>query len=309
MYPKWQQFVRAVTGFLFLAVAILPATRATAQDLGGLIERLGVEEMARDYLRPGIDAVGYSINSGYSHTARIDSVFHVWIGAKLITTYIPDADRSFIAKLPPELTELGYPGSFSTATIVGGEGTTITSDQPSQPPIAFPGGTGLSAFVIAMPQIAIGPLLGTDIILRGLPPSRFDDKIGEISFYGGGLKHEITHYLDVPFDLAVLVGYQHFSIGDVVDGNSLAGLLQASVAFSDVTLFGGVGYESYDIAVSYTSEATSQLPATAITLDFQRRNLRFAAGGALSLFSLIDLTAEYSFGVQNNLTLGIGFTI
>lgn len=308
MHPKRQQYVRAVTGLLFLAAAFLPGTGATAQDLGGLIERLGVKEMARDYLRPGIDAVGYSINSGYSHTARVDSCFHVWIGAKLITTYIPETDRSFVAKLPAELTGLGYPGSFSTATIVGGEGTTITSDDPAQPPIAFPGGTGLSAFVIAMPQVSVGPLLGTDIILRGLPPSRFDDKIGEFSFYGGGLKHEITHYLDVPFDLAVLAGYQQFRIGDVVEGSSLAGLVQASVAFSGVTLFGGVGYESYDIAVSYTSEATAQLPATAITIDFQRRNLRFAMGGALSLFSLLDLTAEYSFGVQNNLTLGFGFT-
>ena len=308
MKPKRQQFVRAVTGLL-LAASFFPATQATAQDLGGLIERLGVKEMARDYLRPGVDAVGYSINSGYSHTARVDSVFHLWIGAKFITTYIPETDRSFVAKLPAELAGLGYPATFETATIVGGEGTTIISNDAAQPPIAFPGGTGLSAFVTAMPQISFGPLLGTDIILRGLPPSRFDDKIGEFSFYGGGLKHEITHYLEVPFDLALLAGYQQFHIGDVVDGSSLAGLLQASVSFGGVTLFGGFGYESYDITVSYTSEPTPQLPATAIMLDFQRRNLRFAAGGALSLFSLVDLTAEYSFGIQNNLTLGFGLTL
>lgn len=309
MKPKRQLFVRAVTAVFLLTIVILAGARTQAQDLGGLIEQLGVKEMARDYLRPGVDAVGYSINSGYSHTADVDSVFHVWIGAKLITTYIPSADRSFTAVLPPELVALGYPGSFETATVVGGEGATISSDLSSQEPITFPGGTGLSTFMTAMPQVSFGPLLGTEVILRGLPPSRFDDKVGKFSFYGGGLKHEITHYLDVPFDLAVLAGYQTFTIGDIVDGSSLAGMLQASVRFSGVTLFGGAGYESYDIAVSYTSAATAQLPATAITLDFQRRNLRFAAGGALTLFDFIDLTAEYSFGIQNNLTLGFGLIL
>jgi hypothetical protein len=307
MYPKRLMFVRAVAGFLLAAAGMFMVAPAQAQDLNDLIERLGVKEMARDYLRPGVDAVGYSINSGYSHTAKVDSAFHVWIGAKLITTYIPDADRSFVAKLPAELTGLGYPGSFETATVVGGEGATITSSDPSQPPIDFPDGTGLSAFITAMPQVSFGPVLGTDIILRGLPPSRFDDKVGEFSFYGGGIKHELTHYFDVPFALAVVAGYQMFSIGDVVDGSSVAGLVQGSVAFGGVTLFGGLGYEAYDIDVSYTP-TDQTITGGPITLNFHRRNLRFTFGGALSLFSLLDITAEYSFGVQNNLTLGFGLT-
>jgi hypothetical protein len=309
MNPKRQMFVRAVAGLLVASAGIFLPVPAQAQNLNDLIERLGVKELARDYLRPGVDAVGYSINSGYSHTARVDSGFHLWIGAKIITTYIPETDRTFVAKLPPDLVALGYPASFETATVVGGSGATITSTDPSAPAIEFPGGTGLSSFVTAMPQVSFGPLLGTDIILRGLPPSRFDDKVGEFSFYGGGIKHELTHYLDVPFDLAIVAGYQMFSIGEVVDGSSVAGILQASMAFGGVTAFGGLGYEAYDIDVSYTSVATVELPATNIALNFQRRNLRFTFGGALSLFSLIDITAEYSFGVQDNLTIGIGLTI
>lgn len=309
MNPKRQMFVRAVAGLLVASAGIFLPAHSQAQNLNDLIEQLGVKELARDYLRPGVDAVGYSINSGYSHTAHVDSGFHVWIGAKLITTYIPETDRTFIARLPAALVGQGYPESFETATVVGGPGTVVTSTDPSRPGIAFPGGTGLSSFVTAMPQISFGPLLGTDIILRGLPPSRFDDKVGEFSFYGGGIKHEITHYLDVPFDLAVVAGYQMFSIGDVVDGSSVAGMLQASMAFGGVTAFGGAGYEAYDIDVSYTSVATAELPAANITLNFQRRNLRFAVGGALSLLSLIDITAEYSFGIQDNLTIGIGLTI
>ncbi|MDX9758170.1 MAG: hypothetical protein RBU27_03325 [Bacteroidota bacterium] len=309
MNPKRLTFVRAVAGILLASAALFPPAPAQAQNFNDLIEQLGVKELARDYLRPGVDAVGYSINSGYSHTARVDTGFHVWIGAKLISTYIPDADRSFVAMLPELMVSQGYPQSVQTATVVGGEGATIRSDDPSTyPDITLPDGTGLSTFVTAMPQISFGPLLGTDIILRGLPPSSFDDKIGKFSFYGAGIKHELTHYLDVPFDLAVVAGYQTFTIGDVVDGNSLAGLLQASVFFNGVTVFGGLGYESYTIDVSYISEDPKGDPV-AIDLDFHRRNLRFAFGGAVSLLGLLDLTAEYSFGIQDNLTLGIGLNI
>ncbi|MFZ1731844.1 MAG: DUF6588 family protein [Bacteroidota bacterium] len=300
----------AAAGIIAILFCLSLPSRAQSQDLGGLLEQLGVRELARDYLRPGVDAVGYSINSGYSHTANVDTSFHVWIGAKIISTYIPEADRYFTAKLPSVLVSQGYPGEFQTATVVGAAGTTITSSDPANPPISFPDGTGLNSFLTAIPQISFGPIVGTDIILRGLPPSSFDDKVGKFSFYGAGLKHELTHYLDVPFDLALVAGYQKFTIGDVVDGSSLAGMLQVSKEFGGLTFFGGVGYESYTIDVSYTyvpNDATLQ--SEAVSLQFARRNLRFSVGSALSLFSLFDITAEYSFGIQDNLTIGLGLTI
>jgi hypothetical protein len=310
MRHRKNTIVCTFAGFVAVMLYVFLPASARSQDLGGLIEQLGVKEMARDYLRPGVDAVGYSINSGLSHSANVDSGFHIWIGAKLILTYIPESDRTFTAKLPAELIDRGYsPAQFQTATVVGGDGTTITSTDPNYPAIAFPRGTGLNAFFTAMPQVTFGPIIGTEVILRGLPPSRFDDKLGEFSFYGVGLKHELTHYLDVPFDLAILAAMQKFEIGDIVDGSSFAGMAQASVAFGGLTVFGGVGYETYAIDVSYTSEPTAAIPSQTITLDFQRRNLRFAFGGALSLLGLLDLTAEYSFGVQDNLTVGVGLTL
>lgn len=310
MTRKRPQCICIAATVIGVLLGIVFPTPAQGQNFDELIEQLGVQEMARDYLRPGIDAVGYSINSGYSHTARVDTGFHVWIGAKLISTYIPDAHRIFTAKLPAELVSQGYPDEFRTATVVGDEGRTITSDNPDLPPIVFPDGTGLRAFVMVIPQLSIGSVLGTDIILRGLPPSSFDGKVGEFSFYGGGLKHELTHYLDIPFDVAVVAGYQQFHIGSIVDGNSLAGMLQVSRDFSSITLFGGVGYESYTINVSYITEDGGTVPAgERITLDFERRNLRFALGGALSVLSMFDITVEYSFGIQDNLSLGLGLTI
>jgi hypothetical protein len=310
MHGKSRSLIYVVPGILAVVFYFSLPSAAQAQDFEGLIEQLGVQELARDYLRPGVDAVGYSINSGFSHTANVDTLFHVWIGAKIISTFIPELDRTFTAKLPALLVEQGYPVEFQTATVVGGEGATISSQNSSNPPITFPDGTGLNSFLIAMPQISFGPIVGTDIILRGLPPSSFDDKVGKFSFYGAGLKHEMTHYLDVPFDLALVAGYQQFTIGDVVDGNSLAGMLQAGKEFGGLTFFGGIGYESYNIDMTYTSaDGVQGLPSQTISLNFHRRNLRFTVGSALSLFSLMDITAEYSFGIQDNLVIGLGLTI
>ncbi|MBN1448319.1 MAG: hypothetical protein JXA28_10350 [Bacteroidetes bacterium] len=310
MLTRFLRILRVVAGFLII-IGMTGTPRAQAQSLGDLIEQLGIQQLARDYLRPGVDAVGYTLNSAYAHTARVDTGFHVWVGAKAIATSIPEDDRTFVAKLPPELTALGYPSQVTTATVAGGDGAVIRSlTDPSQPEIALPNGTGLDNTLLFMPQISIGSLLGTELILRGLPPVTFDPEVGKISFYGAGLKHELTHYFDSPIQLAIVAGMQQFEITDVVTGTGYAALLLGSVEMQMLTVFGGLGYEAYSIEVSYTAVPPPALGQTAenITLEFRRRNLRFSVGGALSLLSLLDLTAEYSFGEQDNIAVGVGLT-
>ncbi|MFA6235151.1 MAG: DUF6588 family protein, partial [Bacteroidota bacterium] len=99
------KLIYAAAGIIAILFCLSFPSPARAQDLGGLLKQLGVHELARDYLRPGVDAVGYSINSGYSHTANVDTVFHVWAGVKIISTFIPESDRTFTAKLPAILVE------------------------------------------------------------------------------------------------------------------------------------------------------------------------------------------------------------
>ena len=294
---------------LTAAFAFLTPQPLRAQSFPDLIQQLGIEQLARDYLRPGVDAIGYTINSGYAHTARVDTAFHLWFGMKGITTYIPSDRRQFTAPLPGALTAAGYPATVSTASIVGGAGTVLRSSDPSQPDIVLPDGADLSRTYLILPQLHVGPILGTDIILRGLPPVTYDTDVGKVSFYGAALKHELTHYFESPVQVALLAGYQHFDMTDAVAGNSMSGLLLLSRDFGALTAFGGIGYESYDITVSYTyrPEDPTASPED-ITLDFLRRNLRLSFGGSLTLLSFLDLTAEYSIGELDNLTLGIGFS-
>ncbi|MCB2203921.1 hypothetical protein KQI65_04175 [bacterium] len=304
--------MNTVAAALFLTAAFLFPSAVTlrAQSLSDLVEQLGVEELARDYLRPGVDAIGYTINSGYAHTARVDTAFHIWAGAKAIFTFIPEQQQTFVGVLPEALVSAGYPDHVTTATVVGNKGAVLQSNQSSAPDIVLPDGTGLRQTALLLPQVSFGPVLGTDIILRGLPPATFDTEIGKVSFYGAALKHELTHWYDSPVQVAVLAGYQQFEIGDAVQGNSLNGMLLVSRDFAAITLFAGLGYEAYaiDVSYTYTPVQTGQQPED-ITLEFRRRNLRFSFGGAITLLPLLDITAGYSLGEMDNLSIGIGLSL
>lgn len=301
---------RVPTALLFaLLLASFPQHTAFSQSVNDLLRQLGIQELARDYLRPGVDAVGYSINSGLSHRARVDSGFGLWVGSRFIITYIPEADRTFSAALPAALVEQGYPERVTSATIVGGAGTVLRSTQQQRPDIVLPGGADLSSTFLLVPQVHVGAVLGTELIFRGLPPVTYDTDIGKVSFWGVGIKHAPTYFADLPFDLAFVAAWQRFELGDLINGASLAGMAQASVDAGSITLFGGIGYEAYAIDVSYAyNDATGTLPPTSINLEFRRRNLRFSAGASLSILNFIDIAADYSFGEQDNLTIGAGFT-
>ncbi|MDH7514906.1 MAG: hypothetical protein QHI48_03380 [Bacteroidota bacterium] len=304
-----------------LAVLLLTAgnARLSAQSLPDLIENLGVKELARDYLRPAADAVGYSLNSGFFHSGRIEPKFHVWVGVKNVWIFIPTKDRTFIAKLPQTLTDLGYPAQVETATIAGEKGTVVHSYKTDPygnpyPDFALPDGVKMENTFLVLPQISIGQIAATELLVRGIPPVTFEPGIGKIWCLGAGLRHSPTQYIELPFDLAFMAVAQRFEIGSIIDAVNLNANVHAGIPLGILEVFGGVGYESYSLTVSYKYSPTStDLPEVlreprSVELDFDRMNYRFTTGVRLIL-PLIDLTAEYSFGIQDNLTLGAGIRL
>ena len=225
-----------------------------------------------------------------------------------MATFIPDQDREYTAKLPDYLVAAGYPAELTTATIVGGNGALLQSSNTGEPDIQLPGGTGMQRSYMLMPQVSIGPLLGTDIILRGLPAVTFHTDMGDVFFYGAALKHEITHFFEFPVDIAVVAGFQRFGLTDYIKGSSMNGMLLVGEDYGIVSFFGGIGYESYNIEVGYNPVDGTYHPE-AISLEFKRRNLRFTAGGAVRILPPLSLTGEYSFGEMNNLTVGLGISL
>ncbi len=165
-----------------------------------------------------------------------------------------------------------------TATVFGGAGSgfTIPKDYirqnvsgmdsatlarlPSQ--LALTPGTNQDMVVAAVPQITIGSLFSTEMLVRYIPPVVFDENIGKFSFLGIALKHAFTNWMDDPWcDAAVQVGFQHSTITNEV-GITKAKLeaatdlfavnVHASKRFAWIEPYVGFSFETLSSEGSYT---------------------------------------------------------
>ena len=304
--------VRAAAAAVLLIC--VSAFQGRAQGLELSLKNLGASELAYGFLRPGADALGFAINSGLSRTALVEEGFHITFGVRGIWTLIPQGDRTYTATLPKELVLRGYPSQFTTATVVGDRGATIASQDVALPPITMPHGVNTGSLSIMIPNVTIGAVAGTELILRGLPNLKIDDAIGKVSFIGAGLKNNFTSYTRKPFiDLAVMGMYQYMNVDGEFSEQSFSFNLQASKKLSIFTPFAMIGYEGYSIDVAYDYVSPVVVPPGVniddrVELSFRGRNLRMTVGGSVQLLRVLSLMADYSFGVQDNAVVGLDFT-
>ncbi len=137
-------------------------------------------------------------------------------------------------------------------------------------PDAFtlPPGSDLSTLFAAVPQLEIGSLYGTELLLRFIPPVNMGETVGDFAFWGIGLKHNVSQYFNRSekpegrvFDLALQVVYQGTSLENKV-GVTGADLkanatmwdlnIHASKSFIDIVdLYTGFSVEFIDISTEY----------------------------------------------------------
>jgi uncharacterized protein DUF6588 len=319
VFPK---MLNSGSKFGFLAaitLLLLLPTGMRSQNISDLIKDLGIDQVAAGYLKPAADAVGYSFNSGLYHTAEVEQGLHLWVGVRGVWTFVPSEEMTFKAVLPPELAALGYPADITTATVFGDKGALITSSDPQNPEIQLPDGINQKSTYFILPHVTVGSFAGLELMLRGIPPVTFDKEIGKVSFFGAGLKFSPTSLVSAEssiFHVAFMVAAQQFNTGDYLVVTNYNANVHGSVDLGPVTLFSGLGYESYNIDVSYTYSppvGSSNLPIEldepqSIELAFLRRNLRYTIGANVTLIPLVNFTADYSFGVQDNFSFGAGIT-
>jgi len=127
----------------------------------------------------------------------------------------------------------------------------------------LPQGGDLSTLTLGVPQFEIGSFMGTELLLRFIPPINWGETIGDFAFWGVGIKHSISQYFpDRWFDLAVQGVYQGTYLKNVVgvtnaeiiaNGNIWSANIQASKEFEGIIdLYGGFSYDLININSSYT---------------------------------------------------------
>ncbi len=127
----------------------------------------------------------------------------------------------------------------------------------------LPSGANISRIIAGIPQLEFGSLYGTELLLRFIPPIDLGKDIGKFAFWGIGIRHCLSQYIDKPlFDFAIQLGYQGTRLTNIVgvtnaELSANANFFNANFNISKkvtkgIELFSGFSYETLSINADYT---------------------------------------------------------
>ena len=297
-----RQVIRSGRGVVIAASLVVLAGSARSQsDLETALKQYSADDVA-GYIKPMADLFGANMNAGFFHSASIPTAgFTFSLDLIGMGAVVGDDQKSYDAKTPPGFT----PGTFKTSTIFGGTGTTVLDANNSS--LTYRGSDGIinaSLFPLAVPQIRAG-FLGTEVALRFIPSPSIS-AFPKTTLFGIGARHNIGQYIPtLGFDVAAGVFYNKFTVGDIIDFNSIAFGAQAGKSFSIVSVYGGLQYEKSTMNIKYTSSNPLAPPAVDIDIDGDN-TFRVTAGAGLKL-GFFQLFVDANFGSITNFSGGIGF--
>jgi|SRR5688572_18466710 hypothetical protein len=299
-------------GVLVLGFVLSPLLNTSAFADGTVQNQISVYTgpNAVGYLQPLANAIGATLNSSFGYSAFIPkSSFHLSLEAPVMGVMFEDDDRTFEAT-----TESGFsPTSTASVPTVVGSGEAVTIDGNGGAQFAFPGGLDLNSFGLAVPQLRVSSLMGTEAVVRWISFEQGDADIGDIDLFGIGGRHSLSQYMgERPLlDLAVGALWQTFSVGendrggDFVDADALSIQLQASKrapigGFLTFEPYATASWETIDLDLAY-EDANGE--PVAVSLEGEN-DVRFTLGAGLN-FVAGHVWADYSFANTNNFTFGL----
>jgi len=123
-------------------------------------------------------------------------------------------------------------------------------------------GANVNTVVAGVPQVEIGSFLGTEVLLRYIPPIKYDTVVGKFSFWGIGIKHSIDQYWkNAPVNIAAQFVYQGSNIENSVGATNsqlsanttiMGANVQASTKWKGFTFYSGFAYEEIKINTDFT---------------------------------------------------------
>jgi hypothetical protein len=309
-------------GIAALVLLLCAAPPISAQIENQLSAYTGTN--AKGYLQPFSSAFGADLNTGIFRTASIPKMRpKIRLEVQVMSVIFGDGDKTFRAA-----TERGFtPQTYANAPTVVGSTKALVVEGDGGTAFAFPGGFDLHSFALAAPQLRVGGLFGTELIVRyfaldvgGKGDSEdsgdSDSSLGKISLFGIGLKHSLTQYVPmmIPVDLSAGFFWQSFGLGENKNGDKLISSHALSIgvqASRKMALFfepyAGLSYDTHSMNVSYQSEATGT--TTNIDVDFERDSSLHLTLGLMLEFPVAKGFAEYNIAGQNSFAFGLAFGI
>lgn len=283
-----------------------------AIDLTSNLQQLA-EDSAKEYVRPFVTAFGTNLNTGLYNTADVLKPttlrpVRVGVNFNIMMALVPSSDKEFDFEWSPDgIDDPNAPYKGTTATVFGDKGWSWTDPDGNAHQI-FPGGFNFSLVPLIVPQLRVGLPKGNELMVRYLPPLEMNSDIGEISFWGVGLKHSIDQYIPLfPVHLAVQGAYQSFSVEDILSVNSIAVNAHVSKRLLMLTLYGGLGWEDTTLEADYeyTNPVTDE--SSNVEFDIKGDNqFRMTAGVRWAIVPFIHVNADYSLSKYHAINFGLG---
>lgn len=171
---------------------------------------------------------------------------------------------------------------------------------------------GAGALPMFAPQISIGTVWGTRLTARALPP--FDVKdLGEVSYFGGGLQHNIKAWmpLPMPVDVSLAAFMQSLKLGDYVTADGFSAGLNVSKTFGmkmlSVTPYAGYMMEKYSMDFSYEYQLAEEYDPVNIDFSVDGKNENRLTLGASFKLGFSHFNVDYNIGEYNSVTMGLAF--
>jgi hypothetical protein len=296
--------------FFFLIAGSTMQARAQS-NLENVLKHLS-SDVVKGYIKPIGDQFLANMNAGMYHSAHIP-VTGLGLQIEIIGmgSIVSDEQKTYDIVLPAGF--VVAPGtSLKTATIFGGKGT-LFKDAPGGIPsgLEFRGSDGIinsSLFPLAVPQLRVGYIFGTEAMIRFVTsPSIGDNKFPKTTLFGAGVRHNVGQYIPaLPLDIAVGVFYNTFAVGDLISMNSVAFGAQAGKKFAILSIFGGLQYEKGTMNITYTTAGPTP---QSLNIDLDAKNTFRATVGADLSLGFFSLFADANFGTVTNFSAGLGIGI
>jgi len=291
--------VAVAAGVLALALAS-PVLAQIDANLGALNA-----ENVKGYLSPLPKALSTTLNMAEFQSASIPLAgFNLTVGVHVMAVTFADDDKTYDVKDPIDGSVLGKASTVAGSTLA----TDFTRSDNTV--LYHPGGLGLSQFTVAVPQLAIGSVLGTRAVVRWIQFDAGDSDFGKVDFLGIGLQHSLNRYLKgLPVDLAAGGMYQTFSLGKdkLIDTKAMHFEVTASRKLALwVQPYAGVGYDTFSMEANYTPDASvaSSVPTN---VKFDDENGFHGTLGVMFGFPLVKLHAQVDQAKETGAAVGLRF--
>ncbi len=287
-----------------IAVGLLVATAgpAAAQlspNLGAL-----TAQNAKGYLGPLPEALSGTLNTAIFQTGSVPKTgVSFTIGVRAMAVKFDDEQRLYTPQDPPGFTSTN---PSRVPTVIGDPHAVAQSGQGGAT-LYYPGGFDIKNFALAVPQATIGTVFGTRAVVRWISVDVGTTDLGKFDLFGIGAQHSISQYVPMlPVDLAAGFFYQSFKINDdLVKTKSYQFNVTGSKSFGLFQPYVGLGYDSFDMDIKYTSD-TAQ-PNQTIKVSFDTKNNAHLTAGVQATLAVVKLNAEFNQAATTGVAVGLSF--